>query len=142
MKVEELMSQAKCCGEQDTVRAAARLMKEESIGFVPVCNDEGEPVGAVTDRDLAIRVLAEGRSADERLEACMTRDVAACKLGDDLGDVERLMREKRISRVMVCDDAGKLRGVVSFADLAEAQDDAELGETLEQVKSDPPSASI
>lgn len=141
MRVEELMSQAKCCAEGDTVRACARMMKEENIGFVPVCNATGEPIGAVTDRDLAVRVLAEGRSADERLDAFMTRDVAACKLGDDIRDVERLMRERRISRVMVCDEGGKLKGVVSFADLADAEEDEELGETLQQVKSDRPPAA-
>ncbi len=119
MRVEELMSPAKCCHEGDTVRDVARLMKEDSIGFVPICNASEEPIGTLTDRDLAIRVVAEGRSTDEKVEDCMTRDVVTCKVGDDLGDAERLMREKRKSRIVVCDEDGKLKGVISLADIAD-----------------------
>ena len=140
MRAEELMSDAKCCRPGDTVRDCARLMKDESIGFVPICNESGAPVGAITDRDLAIRVLADGRSAEETLEPFMTKDVIACRLGDDVKDVEQTMRDQRRSRVMVCDDQGKLRGVISLADIADAESEQELGETLQQVKSDQPSA--
>jgi CBS domain-containing protein len=140
MRVEEIMSKARCCAEGDSVQSCARLMKEENIGFVPICDDAGKPLGAVTDRDLAIRVLAEGRSADEGVSRFMTRHVVACRLGDDLRDAERLMREHRMSRVMVCDDDGKLEGVISLADVADATSDEATGETLQQVKSDQPAA--
>lgn len=140
MRVEEVMSEARGCREGEAVRDCARLMKEEDIGFVPVLNARGEPVGAVTDRDLAIRVLAEGRSADERVDAFMTRDVVSCRPEDDVADVEKLMREHRLSRVMVCDDKKKLVGVVSLMDVAHASSDEEVGETLQQVKSGEPTA--
>lgn len=140
MRVEELMSPAKCCHEGDTVRDVARLMKAESIGFVPICNAKDAPVGALTDRDLAIRVLAEGRSADEKAEACMTRDVVGCRIGDDLRDAERLMRDERKSRVMVCDEQGRLQGVISLADVAEVASEEDAGQTLQEVKSDQPAA--
>jgi CBS domain-containing protein len=140
MRVEEVMSEARGCREGEAVRDCARLMKEEDIGFVPVLNARGEPVGAVTDRDLAIRVLAEGRSADERVDAFMTRDVVSCRPGDDVRAVEKLMREHRLSRVMVCDDQKKLVGVVSLMDVAHATSDEEAGETLQQVKSGQPTA--
>lgn len=140
MRVEELMSSAKCCSEGQTVRDAAKLMRDESIGFVPVCDEKGGPLGAVTDRDLAIRVLAEGRSPDERIEAFMTRDAVSCRLGDDVKDAERLMRETRKSRVMVCDDQGHLAGVISLADIAEVESGSAAGATLHEVKSDQPPA--
>ena len=140
MRVEELMSSAKCCREADSVIECAKLMRDESIGFVPVCNEAGEPIGAITDRDLAIRVLAAGRSPDEPIEEFMTRDVVACQIGDDVRDCERLMRDRRKSRVMVCDENGKLQGVISLADVAEAESDDATGETLQQVKSDRPTA--
>ncbi len=140
MRVEELMSPATCCREDDTVREVARVMKDENIGFVPICNAKDEPVGAVTDRDLAIRVLAAGRSGDERISTCMTRDVIGVRLGDDARDAIRAMREDRKSRVMVCDEQGRLQGVISLADVAEAASDEDAGETLQQVKSDQPSA--
>jgi signal-transduction protein with cAMP-binding, CBS, and nucleotidyltransferase domain len=140
MRVEELMSVVKWCKQGDSVRDCARLMKEESLGFVPICDDAGTPFGVVTDRDLAIRVLAEGRSADDPIERFMTHDTIACRLGDDLRDAERLMRERRTSRVMVCDEDGKVRGVISLADIAGVAEDEEIGETVQQVKSDQPAA--
>jgi CBS domain-containing protein len=140
MRVEELMSSAKCCTEDQTVRDASKLMRDESIGFVPVCDEKGAPIGAVTDRDLAIRVLAEGRSSDDRVEGFMTRDVVTCRLGDDVKDAERLMREHRKSRVMVCDDQGRLAGVISLADIAEVESGPAAGATLHEVKSDQPPA--
>ncbi len=140
MRVEELMSSAKCCRESDPVIECARLMRDESIGFVPVCNEKGEPIGALTDRDLAIRVLADGRSPEEKIETFMTRDVVACRLGDDIRDCERLMRDRRKSRIMVCDEDGRLQGVISLADVAEAESEDAAGETLQEVKSDRPTA--
>ena len=115
-------------------------MRDESIGFVPICDETGAPIGAVTDRDLTIRVLAEGRSHDEPLRGVMNADVVACKIGDTIEDATRLMRERQVSRVMVCDPDGKLRGVISLRDLAEAASDEQTGETLQDVKSDQPPA--
>lgn len=139
MRVEEVMSPASACREGDSVRSCAKLMRDEEIGFAPVCNAAGEPVGAITDRDLAIRVLAEGLDDDEPVERFMTRDVVACRLGDDLRDAERLMRDRQKSRIMVCDDAGRLQGVISLADVAEVETDESIGDTVQQVKSDQPS---
>jgi CBS domain-containing protein len=136
MNVEDLMSEAKCCGQDDTARDCATLMRDAEIGFVPICNEAGEPVGAITDRDLAIRVLAEGRSSDDPVERFMTRDVVACRLGDDIDEAEQLMREHQKSRIMVCDEMGRLRGVISLADIAGVESDESLGETVQSVKSD------
>jgi CBS domain-containing protein len=140
MRVEEVMSSAKCCQESDSIIECARLMRDDNIGFVPICDASGKPVGAVTDRDLVLRVLAEGRRVDEKISGCMTRNVVACRLGDDLRDAERLMRERRTSRVMVCDEQGKLVGVISLQDVAQLEDEEDVGETLQQVKSDQPTA--
>jgi CBS domain-containing protein len=140
MRVEELMSSAECCDERDTVFDCARLMKEESIGFVPICNENDEPIGAVTDRDLVIRVLAEGRSPDEQIVQFMTRDLVRCRIGDDLEEAERLMREERKSRIVVCDAQGKLAGVISLHDLSQVEEEESTGQTLQEVKSDQPAA--
>ncbi len=136
MHVEELMSEAECCHEGDSIRDAARLMKDENVGFVPICNEKEEPIGALTDRDIAIRVVAEGRSADDKVETVMTHDVVGCRVGEDLKDVQRLMRDHQTSRVMVCDESGKLKGVMSLQDIAQSDTEHEAGETLQQVKSD------
>jgi CBS domain-containing protein len=115
-------------------------MRDEDIGFVPVCDQQGKPLGAVTDRDLCVRILAEGRSHDEKLETVMTRDVVGCRAGDEVREAQRLMREHQTSRVMVCDDGGKLKGVISLQDLAELDRDDSTGQTLQAVKSDQPGA--
>ena len=140
MRVDEVMSAATGCRPEQSVAECARLMKEKDIGFVPICGDRGEPLGAVTDRDLAIRVLAEGRSGGERLDSVMTRDVVGCRVGDDVRTAERLMREHRTSRIMVCDDQGRLKGVISLADIAQSASDDSTGQTLQAVKSDQPTA--
>lgn len=138
MRVEEVMSPASGCREGESVRKCATMMRDEEIGFAPICNAAGEPIGAITDRDLVIRVLADGLSADEPVDRFMSRGVVACRLGDDLKDAERLMRERQKSRIMVCDDSGQLRGVISLADVADVESDEALGDTVQQVKSDQP----
>ncbi len=138
MRVEELMTEATCCREDDSVRDCANVMKEADIGFLPICDAQGAPVGAITDRDLAIRVLADGRSYDEPVRGFMSRDVVGCRVGDDVGRAMELMRSERKSRVMVCDAQGKLKGVISLQDLATQGSEAEAGETLQEVKSDTP----
>jgi CBS domain-containing protein len=140
MRVEELMSEAECCEPGDTIQDAAKLMKEENVGFVPICDRDEKPIGALTDRDIAIRVVAEGRSFDDDVATVMTRDVVACRIGDDVANVQQQMRGHQTSRVMVCDEAGKLRGVVSLQDIAESESEHEAGQTLQDVKSDQPPA--
>ncbi|HSD20637.1 MAG TPA: CBS domain-containing protein [Anaeromyxobacter sp.] len=133
--VDTVMKSAKCCRPDDTARACARLMKEENIGFVPICNEDGEPVGTLTDRDLALRILADGRPPDAEVGSFMTREVVSCTLGDDLRDAERLMQENHKSRIMVCDTDGKLLGVISLSDIAETEDEEIAGRTLREVAS-------
>jgi CBS domain-containing protein len=102
MRVEEVMSKATGCRQGDTVQNCARMMKEQNIGFVPICDAQGKPIGAVTDRDLAVRVLADGRGANEKIDAFMTKEIVSCRIGDDVGDAEReRARGQRRERVVV-----------------------------------------
>lgn len=139
MRVDEVMSSATCCGPDDTVEHCARVMKEENIGFVPVCDDQRRTLGAITDRDIAIRVVAEGKSSSESVRGFMTRGAVSCRVGDDVAAAEQLMRDQQVSRVMVCDTAGRLQGVISLQDLAVAESEDSTGRTLTEVKSDQPS---
>jgi CBS domain-containing protein len=141
MRVDEVMSQAKCCRSEQSARDCARMMRDADIGFVPVCDAGGKPVGAVTDRDLAIRVLAEGRSGDDRIERFMTHEIVSCTLDDEVERAAELMRVRQVSRVMVCDADGRLQGVLSLQDIAELESDAATGHTLTEVKSDHGSAA-
>lgn len=135
MNVESVMKPAQGCREGDSVRDCAKLMKERNIGFVPICDAEGKPVGAITDRDLAIRILAEGRSPEARVDDVMSREVVGCRLGDELSTAEGLMRDRRKSRVMVCDDGGKLVGVLSLSDVVDVESEGEAAETMREISS-------
>lgn len=135
MHVEQVMKPPKCCREGESVQDCARMMKEQNIGFVPVCNQGGEPIGALTDRDLAIRVLAERRPAQTKVEEVMTRDIISCRVGDDLDRAEQLMREHHKARMMVCDQSGKLAGVISLSDIADLETDEAASQTFREVAS-------
>src|SRR5512138_3086907 len=85
----------------DRVDAAARRMRDENVGFAPVCGDDGRPVGALTDRDIALRVCAEDRRAGRtRVEEIMTRELLTCRSGDDVERAEALLAARRKTRIL------------------------------------------
>ena len=89
----------------------------------------------VTDRDLAIRVLAEGRGPDTPVREAMTPDPVTCSPDDDVDKVERLMAERQVRRIPVVEN-GRVVGVVAQADLAlhpNAVSDREVGHLVEEI---------
>lgn len=104
------------------IQQAARTMRDEEIGDVIVLDDSDQVCGIVTDRDIVVRALAEGKEASETLlgEIC-SRDLQTVSAEDSVGDVVRLMTEKAIRRVPVV-DKGRPVGIVSIGDLAATQD--------------------
>ncbi len=121
-------------GPDDPLEKAAQLMRERGIGFVPVCEAQGRAVGAITDRDLVVRALAEG-GGERRVGDVMTREVVCCGPGADLSEVEAVMARRQRSRLMVCDDDGRVMGIVSLADLAQHESPAQAGAALRRVTS-------
>jgi len=119
MRSEELMKKhPTCVKESDLVQLAAQRMREQNIGFLPVCDAEGKPIGALTDRDLAVRVLAQNKNGGTLVRECMSRDVVACRASEDVAVVSQLMAQHRKSRIMITDNTGKLIGVISLSDIA------------------------
>ena len=115
----------------ESVLVAARCMRDQGIGILPVCDARRRVVGVVTDRDLALRVCAEGRSAAATLvRDVMTPDVVSCRPGHPLGHAEHLMRQHRISRVFVTDRNAHVVGVVSLSDLVQYEAPARIAQTL------------
>lgn len=112
------------CAESFTVEDCARLMKSRDIGFVPVTDENGSLVGTVTDRDLCLNVLADGRPGSTPLREVMHRGVVTCHPDDDLEDAENKMADNQIQRIVVVDDNG-IRGVISLQDLAQREDHPE-----------------
>jgi CBS domain-containing protein len=131
MRCEELMTaEVGVVKPGDDVQAAARIMRELNVGFVPVCQRNRTVVGCLTDRDIAIRVVAEGRTCDTKVEDIMTDDVVTCLPGVDLKEVERLMAAHQVNRVVVIDDDGRLAGVISLTDLAQYEDARKVGQVV------------
>jgi len=122
MKCDEVMKRnVRSIRETDTVQAAASTMADENIGFLPVCDEKGRPIGTLTDRDIAVRVAAEDRLASGTpVKQVLTREVVACSPEDDLSKAESLMAKNHKSRILCVDDDGKLVGVISLSDLPRA----------------------
>lgn len=133
MRCEEIMKRnVECVSPQDTVQAAARRMRDENVGFLPVC-EGGTVLGTVTDRDLAIRVLSEARASTTAIDGVMTREVVACRPEDDLNKAEALMSKHRKSRMMCIDASGRLVGVISLSDIAQREPGVKASQTLRDV---------
>jgi CBS domain-containing protein len=117
------------CNETDSVLLCAQLMRDGNVGFLPVLDAEREVVGIVTDRDLALRVVAEGRSTVTPVALVMTRDVRVCRPEDDLQRVERKMTASRKSRLVVVEE-GRCVGVISLSDVVKADSSSRAGDVL------------
>jgi CBS domain-containing protein len=133
MRAEELMKKSvECLEPSDTAQRAAEVMRDQNLGFIPICGADGAPQGTLTDRDIAIRLVAEERSYGTLVQDIMTSEVVSCRPEDDLSLVMRLMRENHKSRILVCDDEGRVIGVISLSDIARVAED-EVGATLSGV---------
>ena len=117
----------------NSVMEAARLMRDEDTGIVPVV--EGEKlVGTVTDRDIALRVVAEGRSP----ESTTVGEIASRKLvtvdpQQDLDEALRLMARHQVRRLPVVEEDGKLVGIVAQKDIAQHASDEQTGDVVEDI---------
>jgi CBS domain-containing protein len=142
MRCEELMkTDVAFVRPSDEVRRAATLMKARNIGFLPVCSDERKVVGVITDRDIAVRCVAEGRPSTTAVREVMTREIVACRPEDDVKTAELAMSRHQRSRIVCLGEHQYLLGVISLSDLARAglRDDAEVVlERVSQRESAPP----
>lgn len=124
-----------CCLPDDSAATAAELMKRENIGSIPVIENEQTQklVGIVTDRDLALKIVAEGRDAKStKVEAVMTHKVVTCHADDDLQKALDAMAEHQLRRIPVVDNANRVVGIIAQADVATRVDQPE--KTAEMVK--------
>jgi CBS domain-containing protein len=116
----------------------ARTMKEKDIGAVPI-TDNGQLVGIVTDRDIAVRALADGRDATKlSAKDVMTKNVACCQATDTARAAARLMEERQVRRLPVLDAKKKLIGMVSLGDLAQAASAELSGKVVKAVSAHHP----
>jgi CBS domain-containing protein len=136
MKARDIMStNPRCVTPEQDVRDAARIMKDENVGVVPVVEASGSKklVGMLTDRDIAVRVVAEGKSAAQVREV-MSGNPRTAKASDSVDDVMDLMGREQVRRVPVVDDRGELVGIVAQADIVrQAKDDDKAERTIEKI---------
>jgi CBS domain-containing protein len=125
------------CLPTDTAFEAAQLMKSEDVGPIPIvgAGESRELVGIVTDRDLVLKVVAEGLDPKTtRLNDVMSTDLLTCRADDDADKAIELMQEHQVRRIPVIDEKGWLVGIISQADVATRIDEPEkTHETVEEI---------
>lgn len=132
MNVSKCMTNdVKVCAPSDTLRDAAMAMKQIDTGVLPVGEDD-RMVGMITDRDIAVRAIAENRGPDSSVRETMTQEVLYCYDDDDVDDVAKQMRELQVRRMPVVSREKRLVGMISLGDIAKADED-EAGEALRGV---------
>jgi CBS domain-containing protein len=131
MKVAEAMTRDVHIIQADaTLKEAASIMAKEDVGMLPV-HENDKLVGMITDRDIALRCVAQGQKADSRVRDAMTKDVKYCYEDDDLEDAMQNMSDIQVRRLPVMDREKKLTGIVALADAArQLAKAASTGETL------------
>jgi CBS domain-containing protein len=135
MKIKDVMTRnVECVAPDDTIQSAARKMRDLGVGPVPIC-DHDRLVGMVTDRDIAVRAVAEGRDpATCHVRDVMTPEVVYCFEDQDVRDAADTMASRQIRRLVVLDWDKRMVGIVSLGDLAvDAGDRKQAGQVLQEV---------
>lgn len=135
MKIGDIMSRDVMLASPDmSLEEAARMMRDGDTGFLPV-GENDRLIGAITDRDIVIRAVAEGRNpASTRVREALTEKVVWCYDDEDATKVAQMMEEKQIRRLSIVNHDKRLVGVVSIGDLAvKLRRDEVAGHTLEGI---------
>lgn len=131
-----------CCLPSDSVAIAARIMKQDDVGPVLIVSDQNEKrlIGIVTDRDLTVKVLADGRDPHTtRVDEVMTMNPVSVQENSSTNDAMRLMAANQVRRIPVVDEANRLHGIVAQADIARHESGRKVGEVVEQISNPAPS---
>jgi CBS domain-containing protein len=135
---EIMTHDAAYCPVDATAADAARRMAEQGVGALPVCDASGRLAGVVTDRDLAVKVVAEGRDPTTTLGDFIDKtEVVTIGADDSVEEAIRTMKQHAVRRLPVI-DGHDLVGMVSQADIARAMPDAKIGDLVDAISSAPP----
>ena len=135
-RCREIMTSSVRTALPDTpLREVAAMMRDGDVGSLPVVHS-GKLVGIVTDRDIVVRAIAEGKEASAPVSEAMTTEIYAVRPDDFVFEAIRMMGDKQVRRVPVVGESGELAGIISMADIAlEMEDEREIAETLEEISS-------
>jgi len=108
-------------------------MRDEDVGLVPIVQGE-RLIGTITDRDIAVRVVAEGKeSQSTKVKEIASTDLVTVDPQQDLDEALRLMARHQVRRLPVVEEDGRLVGIVAQADVARNADDSQTGELVEEI---------
>ena len=133
MNVRDVMTtNPRCVSPNDSIQIAARIMKEEDTGVVPIV-ENGRPVGVITDRDIVIRAVADGSQANKPVREIASGDLVCATPDMSTREATRIMSERQIRRLPVV-EGDRLVGIVSLGDIAVKEGkDSRTGDTLENI---------
>lgn len=133
MKVCDAMSRdVQVASPTQTIRDAARMMAEIDAGVLPVGEDD-RLVGVITDRDIAIRAVAEGKAPTTKVREVMSNEVLYCYDDQDLEEVAQNMAQVKVRRMPVVNREKRLVGIISMADLARCEDADTTGHAVSTI---------
>ena len=134
MKCQDIMKRnPQCLAPRDDAQLAARKMRDANVGFLPICDAQGKVQGTLTDRDLTLRLIAESKPVSTPVSELMTKETVSCRPTDDVTRATELMRQNHVSRILCCENGGKLIGVISLSDIAQKVDEHDVAETVRVV---------
>lgn len=135
MKVRDVMVEGVSrCSELDRIDMCSRLMRDRRVGLLPVINGGGRVVGVVTDRDIALRVVAGNRPGSTLVREVMTRGpVVTVTAQDELSELESRLAKAHKRRAVVIDNLGRCVGIVSLWDIAQKEEPARTVMLLREV---------
>jgi CBS domain-containing protein len=135
MQAKDIMTtNPACCAPETSVREVARMMVEHDCGEIPVIDEADRPIGVITDRDISCRMVAQGLDGN----TCIVRDfmtmpAVTVHMLDTLERCCSLMEDKKIRRVPVVDDSGRIEGIISQADFAKKADSYSVSHLVKEV---------
>ena len=137
MKVKDCMCGDVCCAKPNTtINEVAKLMEQNHIGCIPVCDDKNCLVGVITDRDIILRTVACGKDTNHtQAKDIMSCNVCTCNENDNVADVEEKMSQNQIRRIPVVEN-NKVVGILTLGDLAHYDQEIgtdKLSNTLENI---------
>jgi CBS domain-containing protein len=132
---EIMTSNVTTASREMTLQAVAVLMRDGDCGVMPIVEDN-KLVGIVTDRDIVVRAIAEGKNAETPIGEAMTTEIFSVKPDDFVFEAIRLMGDRQVRRIPVINETGELAGIIAMADVAlEMEDEREIAATLEEISS-------
>jgi CBS domain-containing protein len=138
-KARDIMTpECKCIGENDTVLDAARRLAELDVGAMPICGEDDRLKGMLTDRDIVVKVLAQGKDPGSMRagELATQGEVVTIGADDSLDEVLRTLTQHKVRRLPVI-DGHQCVGVISQADIATHLDEEQVGELVEAISAAP-----